>query len=419
MDRTERQVEDPGPRARRRSPERRRCPAKSGIPSQTRLTKKPNGTRLARAAARVAAYRSASPATERGQAGRQDRRPAKPTILARGSRRCSQPADRAWRSVNTACSMFDGDAAQRLLEPADRLSPRRGATTLAVVRPADVGGAPSVAPIASPRPRIPRDARRPPHRPARMPRMPADLVPDAGMPERRAGVGEERQRHVVVGQRCAEDAGQILQALRNVPEGGLHVLRAPLPVGEARGDQSPAAPRPPEPRTRRRSASRRAAAAGRRAGTSTRPITASPAALLPTDGQSTCDQSVPNMRPGLPPPSTRPTTAASARPAPTAASTHLPERTLTGGAVRFGVRREDASQARQVLGVPALQVGHAEPGDQAPPRPMPRRGGKAASPARPRSGRTGCRARGRCPRRGPARCPSSTPTASAAAVMPT
>ena len=79
-------------------------PAKNGMPSQTRLTKKSNGTRLARAASRSTAYTASSTTTELVK-------PAASTVtrnmpsLARGSMPCSQPSPRACSSVKTARSM--------------------------------------------------------------------------------------------------------------------------------------------------------------------------------------------------------------------------------------------------------------------------------------------------------------------------
>ena len=94
-------------------------PAKKGTPSHTRLTKKSNGSRLARAAASRTRYTASSTMTEfvKLTARTTTRNIAS---LARGSIPWSQPAERACSSVNTARSM---DAAMPPSE--DSIQPMR------------------------------------------------------------------------------------------------------------------------------------------------------------------------------------------------------------------------------------------------------------------------------------------------------
>ncbi len=93
-------------------------PAKNGMPSQTRLTKKSNGSWLARAATRIAAYRPTSTASEWVALAAMTRQYEHHDLGARVD--ALQPARRARQPLREHRA-FDRrrDAGERVLEPAD------------------------------------------------------------------------------------------------------------------------------------------------------------------------------------------------------------------------------------------------------------------------------------------------------------
>ena len=188
-------------------------PAKNGMPSQTRLTKKSNGTRLA-ARRQQDQPRTARPAPAASWRGwRRAPRPGTCPAWPAGRRRCSQPARAGvLLGEDRALDRARRCPRQRVLEPADVAvrSRARGARRGHRRRRRRVGrgaGSPAAAVAGrSDAPGQPVDQRR---RTAGCPSDPADLVADGGVPQRRVGVAEERQGQVVVRQRRAEDAGQV------------------------------------------------------------------------------------------------------------------------------------------------------------------------------------------------------------------
>ena len=93
-------------------------PANSGMPSQTRLTKKSNGSRLARATTRIDQVQRDQHAQRGRRAGGDDDDQEHAHLGARID--ALQPAGwRASSSVKTERSIECGDAGEAVLEPAD------------------------------------------------------------------------------------------------------------------------------------------------------------------------------------------------------------------------------------------------------------------------------------------------------------